>query len=219
MKNKILIIAIAAILILSLVGGVISQQSISGDDRQPSAQLQGQTTQGQNGEAADEQTNPEAVMPEDQNSQLPEATELDTISVVIPNEDGEEDIVVQIGVANPGESDFPEDSQHSNEQQIAAPDDNTGEMNHDTQNPDSTFEPQVPTQPNGTPGPDLTTTYAEYEDMSPEAQMLFYYSFADADDFHAWYNAAKAEYEAGRGDIVVGDGDIDMEEIFKENER
>lgn len=55
-----------------------------------------------------------------------------------------------------------------------------------------------------TAGPDRTTTFEAYEAMSEVEQLVFYYSFADANDFYAWYNAAKAEHEANNGDIIIG---------------
>lgn len=58
-------------------------------------------------------------------------------------------------------------------------------------------------------GPDTDTTLEEYEAMSGEAQTLFYYSFANADDFLAWYNTAKAASEAGKDYIEIGlDGTV-----------
>ena len=68
-----------------------------------------------------------------------------------------------------------------------------------------------PTHVNDQNGPDITTTYEEYEAMSAADQLLFYYSFADPESFQAWYNGAKAEYEANRGDIIVGgDGPVNI---------
>lgn len=57
-------------------------------------------------------------------------------------------------------------------------------------------------------GPDTSTTLAEYEAMSGTEQTLFYYSFASADDFMAWYNAAKAADDAGKNYIEIGENGI-----------
>lgn len=51
--------------------------------------------------------------------------------------------------------------------------------------------------------PGTDTTLAEYEAMSAEEQLLFYYSFATADEFYEWYNAALAEQVANSGNILV----------------
>lgn len=57
-------------------------------------------------------------------------------------------------------------------------------------------------------GPDTSTTLAEYEAMSGTEQTLFYYSFATADDFLAWYNAAKAADDAQKNYIEIGENGI-----------
>ena len=78
-------------------------------------------------------------------------------------------------------------------------------------------DPPVPTNAPDQPqapitvwtGPATDTTLAEYEAMSGEEQTLFYYSFANADDFLAWYNTAKAASEAGKDYIEIGlDGTV-----------
>lgn len=78
------------------------------------------------------------------------------------------------------------------------------------------------TEPAGTePGetePDAEddrVTYEEYNDMTPEEQLAFFNQFASMEDFVAWYNEAKAEYEKENGAIDVGDGNIDMGNIGK----
>lgn len=77
-----------------------------------------------------------------------------------------------------------------------------------------TFEPK-PTQPAPIgikveePGTDIT--YADYEAMSEEEQILFYYSFSDADAFNSWYAAAKATHDTGREEITIGvDGVVNL---------
>lgn len=56
---------------------------------------------------------------------------------------------------------------------------------------------------------DGTVTYEEYIAMSGEEQQNFYNTFAKPEDFFAWYNAAKAEYDANQNYIEV-DGEIDI---------
>ncbi len=58
-------------------------------------------------------------------------------------------------------------------------------------------------------------TYEEYNDMSPEEQVAFFNQFASMEDFVAWYNQAKAEYEEENGAIDVGDGNIDLGDLGK----
>lgn len=59
------------------------------------------------------------------------------------------------------------------------------------------------------PGTDIT--FSDYESMSGEEQMLFYYSFADANAFNAWYENAKAVHDAGREEIIIGeDGMVNL---------
>lgn len=57
-------------------------------------------------------------------------------------------------------------------------------------------------------GPDTSTTLAEYNAMSGTEQTLFYYSFANDDEFLAWYNAAKAADDAGKNYIEIGENGI-----------
>ena len=77
----------------------------------------------------------------------------------------------------------------------------------------------TPTQPEEEPvtppaqqvGPDLSTTYEEYWAMTGTEQMLFYYSFANADAFYAWYNDAFDAYKEANPDIEIGsDGSVDI---------
>ena len=56
-------------------------------------------------------------------------------------------------------------------------------------------------------------TYEKYNAMSGEEQLAFFNSFASMEDFVAWYNAAKAKYDAEHPDIEVGDGNIDIGDI------
>lgn len=75
-------------------------------------------------------------------------------------------------------------------------------------------EPE-PTQPS-TGGikvedPGTGVSFAEYEAMSGQEQMLFYYTFADANAFNTWYDEAKAAHDAGKNDIIIGkDGVVNL---------
>lgn len=58
-------------------------------------------------------------------------------------------------------------------------------------------------------------TFEEYLAMTPQEQVDFFNSFADPFDYVAWYDAAKAEYDAQQNKIEIGeDGTIDIEEII-----
>lgn len=66
--------------------------------------------------------------------------------------------------------------------------------------------------------PVATYTYEEYNSLSGEEQQKFFSSFANPADFFTWYNAAKAEYEAGQEKIEIGnDGVIDLGDILNGN--
>ena len=63
-----------------------------------------------------------------------------------------------------------------------------------------------------------TLSYEEYMAMSGENQKAYMNSFDDIDDFFDWFDAAKAKYEEENPSIEIdGDGVIDFEEIFGEN--
>lgn len=65
---------------------------------------------------------------------------------------------------------------------------------------------------------DDRVTYEEYNNMSPEDQMEFFNRFASMEDFLAWYNQAKDEYEEEHGSIDIEDGNIDLGDIVKPKE-
>ena len=64
-------------------------------------------------------------------------------------------------------------------------------------------------------GDDGLLTYEEYWAMSGKEQQAYYESFDSVEDFFAWYNTAKAEYEAANPGIDAGDGEIDLGELEK----
>ena len=54
-------------------------------------------------------------------------------------------------------------------------------------------------------------TYEEYNALSAEEQEAYFNSFDTIEDFFAWYNKAKEEYEAKQDYIEVGeDGNLDI---------
>lgn len=61
-------------------------------------------------------------------------------------------------------------------------------------------------------------TYEEYLEMTPEEQQAYYLSYEKPEDFFAWLNKAKEEYEANQNDIEIGgDGSIDIGDIINGN--
>ena len=59
-------------------------------------------------------------------------------------------------------------------------------------------------------------TYEEYNALSAEEQEAYFNSFDTIEDFFAWYNKAKAEYEADQDYIEVGgDGNLNIGEAEK----
>ncbi len=77
------------------------------------------------------------------------------------------------------------------------------------------------TNNSGSTGSDTTSqspkaiTYEEYEAMSAEEQQAYYLSYSDPMDFFAWYNDAKAEYDAQNPGIEIGPGgSVDIGDFF-----
>jgi flagellar basal body-associated protein FliL len=52
-------------------------------------------------------------------------------------------------------------------------------------------------------------TYEEYNALTAEEQEEYFYSFETVEDFFAWYNQAKQEYEDSQDYIEIG-GDSDI---------
>jgi len=65
--------------------------------------------------------------------------------------------------------------------------------------------------------PIVTMTYKQYIELSAAEQAAFRKTFDSISDFFAWYNAAKAEYDAQNPGIDIGDGSIDLEDIMNNN--
>ena len=65
------------------------------------------------------------------------------------------------------------------------------------------------------PKPNIELTYEAYNALSAEEQYAYCLSFASIEDFLAWYNQAKQEYEDAQNRTEIGDGgSIDIGEIF-----
>ena len=62
--------------------------------------------------------------------------------------------------------------------------------------------------------PDLSVTYEQYTQMTDAEQTAFRDAFDSLDDFFAWYNEAKDEYDEQNPSIDVGDGSVDLEDLM-----
>ena len=62
-------------------------------------------------------------------------------------------------------------------------------------------------------GEDGLLTYEEFWDLSGKEQQEYYDTFDNVDDFFAWYNAAKAKFEAEHPGVDAGDGEIDLGDL------
>ena len=90
---------------------------------------------------------------------------------------------------------------------------------NNTKVPDEPF----PTFTNGPTDPTYDTvrwesilTYKEYLDMTTQERVDFSNSFENAADFHTWYAAVKAAYDAEREENQLGiNGSLDMNDINK----
>lgn len=58
------------------------------------------------------------------------------------------------------------------------------------------------------------TEYEKYMAMSAEEQKAFFATFESVDAYFEWIEQAKAEYEANRDYIVIGDAPIEIGEIL-----
>lgn len=59
-----------------------------------------------------------------------------------------------------------------------------------------------------------TTAYEQYNNMSGDEQLAFYRTFDSSEAFIAWYNAAKADYEASNPAIEITGDVIDLGELL-----
>ena len=82
--------------------------------------------------------------------------------------------------------------------------------------PTAPAEPEVsePTTEPTQPPANVQMDYEAFHNMSPADQQAYMGSFENLDLFFAWYNQAKAEYEAANPPIDVGDGSVDMGDLI-----
>lgn len=129
----------------------------------------------------------------------------------------EKQSTVEIGVQEVGEG-SPDIEDDGNDVNVQEPTE-VGENNEEQMEQTSTQEDDGEEQKkdvSGLVGPDYNTTYQEYEAMSGQEQMLFYYSFANAEEFTEWYNAAKAEYDESIDKVYIGlDGVVNAKDVGK----
>lgn len=152
-----------------------------------------------------EENNPKAVevITKDENSDI----------VVVEYENGNvaniEIGVVDVGEPGPIIEDDPDtDSLYVNEADQPI---EYSQMQEETNNHDDLNLEDEHISLDYTAGPDVEVTYQDYEIMSAQEQMLFYYSFANAEAFNEWYNSAKEEYEANIDKVYINaDGSVDM---------
>ncbi len=63
---------------------------------------------------------------------------------------------------------------------------------------------------------DYGMTLEEYNSMSPKDQQAYFESFDSVEDYWAWYDAAKADYDAKMdGTHIEGDGNFDITDHIK----
>lgn len=83
--------------------------------------------------------------------------------------------------------------------------------------PDEETKPTEPSGGNGggnNSGTAVQTEYERFHAMSPAEQQAFMESFESIDAFFAWYENAKAEHDAAKPPIDVGDGNIDLDDVI-----
>lgn len=202
MKKKMLI-ALAALCVLLCIVIIGVRVSLNNE-------AEGQS-KGETSIAVDGSTAPLEETTEESNSNSAAIIEStpDSITIEISNEEGNESSKTILG----GESG--DGSGEDFDENPAPPTDSQSQASPEKQ-PDEDRSEAQPGKPitgdaNSAMGPDMDMTYEEYEAMSSEEKMLFYYSFADADSFFEWYNAAKAAYESENGSIIIGeDGTVDL---------
>lgn len=58
-------------------------------------------------------------------------------------------------------------------------------------------------------------TYEEFMDLTAEEQQAYFETFVSIEDYFAWYNAAKQEYEENKDKVDIGgDGNVDIGDII-----
>ena len=76
--------------------------------------------------------------------------------------------------------------------------------------PETTAPTTEPTEP---PAP-AQMDYMTFQNMSAADQQAYMATFGGLDQFFAWYNQAKADYEAANPPIDVGDGNVDIGDLI-----
>ena len=75
-------------------------------------------------------------------------------------------------------------------------------------------EPEEPAETKPSEVPEGEIDYETFLAMEPAQQRAYMESFESMEDFFIWYNAAKEAYELEHPSIDVGDGVIDLEDLF-----
>lgn len=75
-------------------------------------------------------------------------------------------------------------------------------------------QPNQPTETEPVQIPDGEIDYETFVALDPAVQREYMESFESMDAFFEWYNAAKEAYEQAHPSIDVGDGVIDLEDLF-----
>ena len=70
------------------------------------------------------------------------------------------------------------------------------------------------TTPSTEPAQPQQMDYMTFQNLSGAEQQAYMESFASLEQFFAWYNQAKEEYEAANPPIDVGDGNIDIGDLL-----
>ena len=95
----------------------------------------------------------------------------------------------------------------------------TEETTAETTEPEDETDPtEKETDPTTPTESERITEYEWYLNLSPQKQQEYFESFDNPDAFFAWFNNAKAEYEASREYIDInGNPNIDLGEIVGSN--
>jgi outer membrane biosynthesis protein TonB len=75
---------------------------------------------------------------------------------------------------------------------------------------DKTQKPDPEPTPEPEPEEPILLTYEEYKALSSEEQLAYYYTFESGTAFNAWYNQAKAEWDA-KQDKEITNGNITLD--------
>ena len=117
-----------------------------------------------------------------------------------------------------------EDSEFDDETEPVETETQIEESTEPTQSvePTETAKPTEPAKPEETtpaiqptqPSANEQMGYEKFHNMSGADQQAYMGTFENLDMFFAWYNQAKAEYEAANPPIDVGNGSVDMGDLI-----